>query len=150
MNTNQAVPVVNYLPLEKRVPDFQYRNLLEHIMKEGRVVRPIQGGEAKMVVGAQFHFKMANGFPVINLRDLSGAMFYGALAEHIGFLNGAQTLDELISYGLNPRWWDRWVTEEKCAQFGLPKGDLGTASYGAGWMLSVKPCSSARITRICS
>lgn len=126
-------PVVNYLPLEQRVPDFQIRNLLEHIMREGRIVHPIQGGEARMIVGAQCHFKMANGAPVINLRDISGPMFYGAIAEHIGFLNGAQTLKELVSYGMNPRWWDRWVTKDKCAIFGLPEGDLGTASYGAVW-----------------
>jgi thymidylate synthase len=102
-------------------------------MKEGRVVRPIQGGEARMVTGAQFHFKIINGWPVINLRDLSGPMFYGALSEHIGFLNGAQTLSELVSFGLNPKWWNRWVTKEKCADFGLSEGDLGSASYGAVW-----------------
>ena len=126
-------PVANYLPLEQRVPDFQIRNLLEHIMKEGRIVHPIQGGEARMIVGAQCHFKMANGAPVINLRDISGSMFYGAIAEHISFLNGAQTLEELVSYGMNPHWWDRWVTKKKCADFGLPEGNLGTASYGAVW-----------------
>lgn len=133
MNTPQAVPVVRYLPLEQRAPDFQIRNLFEHIMKEGRIVHPIQGGEARMIVGAQCHFKMANGAPVMNLRDLSGSMFYGAISEHIGFLNGAQTLEELVSYGMNPRWWNRWVTAEKCADFGLPPGDLGPASYGAVW-----------------
>ncbi len=126
-------PVIKYLPLDQRVPDFQYRNLLEKIMREGRIVRPIQGGEAKMIAGAQFHYKMKNGFPVINLREITEGMFRGAIAEHIGFLNGAQTLDELVSFGMNPKWWDRWVTKEKCAIFGLPKGDLGTASYGAVW-----------------
>lgn len=133
MSFSPTVPVVNYLPLEERVPDFQIRNLMEHILREGRIVHPIQGGEARMVVGAQCHFNMTNGAPVMNMRDLSGPLFYGAIAEHVGFLNGAQTLEELISYGLNPRWWDRWVTKEKCADFGLPEGDLGTASYGAVW-----------------
>lgn len=128
-----TVPVVSYLPLEQRVPDFQIRNLFEHIMKEGRIVHPIQGGEARMIVGAQCHFKMANGAPVINLRDLSGPLFYGAISESVGFLNGEQTLEGLVKRGLNPRWWDRWVTKEKCALFGLPEGDLGLASYGAVW-----------------
>lgn len=125
-------PVVNYLPLEQRTPDSQIRDLMEHILHEGRIVHPIQGGEARMIVGAQCHFRMANGAPVMNMRDISN-LFHGAIAEHIGFLNGAQTLEELVSYGLNPRWWDRWVTKEKCADFGLPEGDLGAASYGAAW-----------------
>lgn len=133
MSFSPTVQIVNYLPLEQRVPDFQIRNLFDHIMKEGRTVRPIQGGEARMVVGAQCHFKMANGAPVINLRDLSGPLFYGAISEHIGFLNGEQTLAGLIKRGLNPRWWAPWVTKDKCADFGLPEGDLGPASYGAVW-----------------
>lgn len=132
MSLTNAIPVVNYLPLEQRVPDFQIRNLFEHIMTEGRIVRPIQGGEARMIVGAQCHFKMANGAPVTNLRDLSG-LFRGSISENIGFLNGEQTLEGLVKYGLNPKWWDRWVTPEKCADFGLPPGDLGDASYGAVW-----------------
>lgn len=132
MNQNSAVPVVNYLPLEQRAPDYQIRNLMEHILKEGRIVHPIQGGEARMIVGAQCHFKIANGAPVMNMRDLSG-LFHGAISENIGFLNGAQTLAELVSYGLNSKWWAPWVTKEKCADFGLPQGDLGPASYGALW-----------------
>lgn len=132
MNSINTVPVVNYLPLEQRVPDFQIRNLFEHIMEEGRIVRPIQGGEARMIVGAQCHFKMANGAPVTNLRDLSG-LFRGSISENVGFLNGEQTLDGLVKYGLNPKWWERWVTEKKCADFGLPTGNLGDASYGAVW-----------------
>lgn len=132
MNTSQTVPVVNYLPLEQRVPDFQIRNLMEHILREGRIVRPIQGGEARMIVGAQCHFKIENGAPVTNLRDLSG-LFRGSISENVGFLNGEQTLEGLVKYGLNPKWWDRWVTKEKCADFGLPTGDLGPASYGAVW-----------------
>ncbi len=126
-------PVVRYLSLPERTPDYQYSELLEYILCEGRIVRPIQGGEARMIVGAQCHYNMSNGFPVINLRDLSGPMFYGALGEHIAFLNGAQTLDELVAFGCNKKWWDRWVTAEKCAMFGLHEGDLGSASYGAVW-----------------
>lgn len=132
MKTDSVVPVVKYLPLEQRVPDYQIRNLFEHIMKEGRIVRPIQGGEARMIVGAQCHFKIANGSPVSNLRDLSN-LFRGSISENIGFLNGEQTLGGLVKHGLNPKWWDRWVTKEKCADFGLPEGDLGPASYGAVW-----------------
>jgi len=131
--STDVITIADYLPIEQRTPDYQYRDLMEHIYKEGRTVHPIQGGEAKMIMGAQLRFKMSNGFPVINLRDLSGPMFYGALAEHIGFLHGAHTLEELVAHGCNRRWWDRWVTKEKCADFGLPEGELGLASYGEVW-----------------
>jgi thymidylate synthase len=121
----------NYLPVEQRTPDSQYQDLLSDIMENGRNLRPIQGERAKMVPGAQMRFKMENGFPIINERDLSGNMFNGALAEHIAFLNGARTQEELEAFGC--KWWERWVTEEKCATFGLEPGDLGPGSYGAGW-----------------
>src|SRR3989338_8138748 len=78
-------------------------------------------------------FTMANGFPVITERDLSGNLFRGALAEHIAFLHGARTLEELRHYGVPDRWWGPWVTKEKCALFGLLQEDLGSASYGQVW-----------------
>lgn len=124
---------VTYLPLDKRTIDRQYPNLLQQIMDHGQVVKPIQGGEAKMVVGAQFHYKMENGAPVDTLRDLSGNMFYGTLAEEIGFLNGAETLEELQAFGMPKIFWERWVSKEKCAIFGLKEGHLGPASYGGIW-----------------
>lgn len=124
---------VDYYSREKRVPDRQFPDLLTHIMDHGKVVRPIQGGEAKMTIGAQFHYLMANGFPVDTLRDLSGSMFHGTLAEEIGFLNGAVTLEELKAFGMPTVFWKRWVTAEKCADFGLDVGNLGPASYGGIW-----------------
>lgn len=124
-------PEINYLPVEDRTPDSQYRDLLERILKHGRTVKPIQGDEARMVMGAQLHYPLENGFPVITERDLSGNLFDGAIAEHIAFLNGARTLDELKEFGCN--WWDKWLTEKQCAIFGLEPGDMGDGSYGAAW-----------------
>lgn len=130
---NKETEVVKYLPPEARVADTQYYNLLEHIYRKGKVVHPIHGEPARMITGAQLRFSMENGFPVITERDLSGSLFRGALAEHIAFLHGARTLDELRSHGVPDSFWERWVTEKKCADFGLPPGDLGTASYGEAW-----------------
>ena len=124
---------VEYHPYDQRVIDRQYPNLMINIMDHGKVVRPIQGGEAKMIVGAQFHYLMANGFPIDTLRDLSGNMLMGTLAEETGFLNGAETLEELKSFGMPEVFWKRWVTAEKCAVFGLEPGHLGSASYGPMW-----------------
>jgi len=128
-----VIDVVKYLPPEARTVDTQYRDLLRHIIINGRIVHPIHGEEARMVVGAQMRFPMANGFPVITERDISGPLFQGAIAEHIAFLHGAHTLEELRLFGVNYRWWGPWVTREKCAVFGLPEGELGSASYGEVW-----------------
>ncbi|MEK7541471.1 MAG: thymidylate synthase [Patescibacteria group bacterium] len=118
-------------PYGERAPDAQYHNLLRKIFEEGVEVRPIHGEKARMLVGQQLRYSLANGFPVITERDLSGAMFTGALAEHIAFLNGARTQKELEAFGC--KWWKPWVTKEKCGIFGLPEGDLGDGSYGAAW-----------------
>lgn len=120
-----------YAPTEKRTPDAQYQELLRTIMEDGRKVNPIQDESARMISGYELRYEIKNGFPVIPERDLSGRFFRGALGEHIGFLNGARTHEELKEYGCP--WWERWVTEEKCDIFGLEKGDLGPGSYGAAW-----------------
>jgi len=114
----------------ERTVDTQYRGLLAKIMKDGTVVKPIHGELSKMVLGTQMRFDLNNGFPLLTERDLSKLM-KGALAEHMAFLHGARTQKELEDWGC--KWWDRWVTAEKCAIFGLPPGDLGPGSYGPAW-----------------
>lgn len=120
-----------YKSVDKRTPDSQYQDLLKKILREGREVLPIHGEKAKMLAGAQLRYSMNNGFPLITERDLSGPLFKGALAEHVAFLNGARTQKELEEFGC--KWWNRWVTKERCAIFNLPEGDLGDGSYGAAW-----------------
>jgi thymidylate synthase len=124
---------VRYKPVSQRTPNTQYIDLMRRIRNEGRWVKPIQGDPARMIFGAQIEYDMEEGFPLDTHRDLSGSMFEGAINEHAGFLNGAETLDELKSYGMPEVFWKRWVTEEKCAMWGLSPGHLGTASYGAAW-----------------
>jgi thymidylate synthase len=118
-------------PYAERTIDTQYRDLLQRILTEGREVNPIQGEKTKMVVGHQLRYDMRNGFPLITERDMSGNFMRAALGEHIAFLNGARTQEQLEAFGC--KFWDRWVTPEKCAQFNLPAGDLGDGSYGAAW-----------------
>jgi thymidylate synthase len=118
-------------PYNERIVDTQYRDLLARILKEGRDVNPIQGEKTKMVVGHQMRFDMRNGFPLITERDMSGPFLKAALGEHIAFLNGARTQEQLEAFGC--KFWSRWVTKEKCDIFGLPEGDLGDGSYGAAW-----------------
>lgn len=122
--------MVNYLSTEDRRPDSQYQDLLREVLYHGDTVHPIQGGEAKMLVGKQLRYDMKNGFPLITERDLSG-LVGGALAEHIAFLNGARTQEELEAWGC--KWWKPWLTKEQCEKFGLEQGDMGDGSYGAAW-----------------
>lgn len=122
------IDVVGYH--DEREPDSQYRDVLERIYEDGEEVVPIHGEMAKRLIGPQLRYKMANGFPTITERDFS-KMFNSAIAEHVAFLNGARTQEELEEFGC--KWWDRWVTPEKCAVFGLEPGDLGDGSYGAAW-----------------
>lgn len=123
---------IRYLPEKERKIDTQYYDLLREAYYHGRIVKPIQGGEARMIAGAQHHYRAENGFIMETMRDLSGTL-RGALAEHTGFLNGCETVEELAAFGMPRVWWDRWVTTEKCADFGLPPGNLGSASYGPVW-----------------
>ncbi len=130
-----------YKPFNERTPDSQYQNILRRIMTEGREIIPIHsmlatgkpGAKAKSLIGVQLRYDIRNGFPVIADRDLTKPfnLFRAALAEHIAFLHGARTLEEMKKFGCG--FWKPWVTAEKCADFGLPPGDLGDGSYGAAW-----------------
>lgn len=122
---------VLYAPDKERAPDTQYNNLLARVMHSDREPMVVQGQRAKTIIGHQMRFPMKNGFPIITERDMSGKFFRAALGEHIGFLNGARTHEELKKFGCP--YWHPWVTKEKCAAFGLPTGDLGDGSYGMAW-----------------
>lgn len=118
-------------PVADRTVDRQYHDLLKKILEEGVDVKPIQGEGSRMILGAQMHFDLRNGFPMMTERDLSGRFMVGALGEHFAFLHGARTQEELKAFGC--AWWKKWVTKERCDIFGLPEGDLGPGSYGPAW-----------------
>ena len=131
---------IKYKPFDERTVDVQYHNLLKKIMEQGRKFRPIHARlpenknlehkESLELTGEILQFDMRNGFPLLPVRDLSKS-FKGALGEIIGFMRGAQTMEELKSAGCPNIFWERWVSEEKCKIFGLPPHDLGPGSYGA-------------------
>ncbi len=135
-----------------REPDWQYHELLDRIVRDGRITRSGMDEESKQILGHVMYFDMENGVPLITERDLMSSsrpeniekwqtreqheqpFRYSAkqgLAEIIGFINGARTVEELESYGC--KWWHFWATEEKCAKRGLETGDLGPGSYGAAF-----------------
>lgn len=123
---------MQYVPYRERPQNVEYRRLLRRIVAEGEDVDSQQEARARMVVGHIMRFRLADGFPLITERDLSGgdrSVFRQTLAEMRAFwLVGARTLAQLEAEGCH--FWGPWGTEEKCRKRGLEPGDLGPGSYG--------------------
>jgi thymidylate synthase len=126
--------------MSDRLPDTQYRRLLQDILDRGVRTNTQQETDAITLIGPNpLHFKLADGFPVITERNmapktserLTVTIWQQAVAEIIGFINGARTLEQLESFGCY--WWAPWGTEAKCRKRGLETGDLGPGSYGAAF-----------------
>jgi thymidylate synthase len=115
-----------------RVPNYNYRDCLQNILREGKYTKnPNQKmGRYTLLTLPPMVFKLSNGFPIITERDIS-AFWQTPIAELLAFINGVHTVDELKKWGCG--WWARWGTAEKCAYFGLEPGDLGPGSYGCGF-----------------
>ena len=132
--------IVPMKPLSERTPDEQYKNLLKSILEKGQKTNSQQGVDAVTLIGpAPLHFKLENGFPIINERNMSPkesdrlpvTIWKQAIGEILAFANGARRLEEIESFGCN--WWSPWTTEDKCKKRGLETGDLGPGSYGAAF-----------------
>jgi thymidylate synthase len=129
------------IPYKKdRVPDTQYRNLLKEILDKGVRTNTQLETDAITLIGPNpMHYKIENGFPMITERNMSPktsdrlpvTIWQQAVAEIIGFINGARTQEALEDFGCT--WWSPWVTEAKCKKRGLETGDLGPGSYGAAF-----------------
>jgi thymidylate synthase len=123
-----------------KTPDTQYRRLLKDILDKGVRTNTQQETDAITLIGPNpLHFKLENGFPIITERNMAPkiserlpvTIWQQAIAEIIGFFNGARTLTELEKFGCS--WWAPWGTEAKCRKRGLETGDLGPGSYGAAF-----------------
>lgn len=119
-----------YKPFDERTPDSQYRDVIKHILKDGRFSATRQGPRAKTLMGVQMHFKFENGFPLITDRSI-GNFWHKPIGELCAFINGARTRDQLAEFGCT--WWDAWTSEEKTKKRGLQPGDIGPGSYGAAF-----------------
>jgi thymidylate synthase len=126
--------------MNNTAPEMQYRRVLQDILDHGHQTNTQQETDAiTYIAPAPMRFKLAEGFPVITERNMAPktserlkvTVWQQAIAEIIGFINGARTLEELESYGCY--WWSPWATEAKCRKRGLETGDLGPGSYGAAF-----------------
>ncbi len=137
MNTNNSI--ISYKPYSQRTPDCQYENLLKEILEKGSSKSPIHtslnenkdsGSSVCLELsGRMLNYTLSNGVPITPIRNL-GNSAKGVIGEIVAFINGARTLEELKQYGCPKIFWERWVTKEKCAVWGLEEGDLGPGSYG--------------------
>jgi thymidylate synthase len=114
----------------ERLPDEQYRQILERVLRHGEKVPTRQGPKALTLMQQTMRFDLANGFPMITERSIKG-FWSKAIGELCAFINGATTLDELAEFGCD--WWGPWATEAKTSKRGLPPGSLGPGSYGGAF-----------------
>ena len=121
---------IPYKPYSERIPDRQYANVLRFIRQSPETFlakNPHQdAGRWTNLETPRMVFKFENGFPIITERKIP--FWKTAITEIILFMQGVQTLDEMLASGCN--WWADWVSPEKCANFGLKTGNLGPGSYG--------------------
>jgi len=124
----EFVDVVGYN--ETRIPDEQYKELLDRILTKGKKIGTQLEDSALTIMGHQLRYDLRNGFPLMTERDLSKTA-QPAFAELSAFLNGARTLEELEKFGCG--FWKSFITKEKTDKRGLAEGDLGDGSYGVAY-----------------
>jgi thymidylate synthase len=145
--------IIRYKSVDARKPDSQYENLLRETLNYGNKKTSIHASLSENENSGHKYslelpcrllsYDLTNGVPVSPIRDLGKyKLWQGAIGEIIGFINGARTLEQLMSFGCPESFWKRWVTEEKCARWGLPEGDLGPGSYGP--MLTAMPLANGK------
>ncbi len=140
-----------------RIPDNQYKQLLNTLMINGRLTGSgMDDPSHSYIRGYLINFDLTNGFPMITERDITRAstkevidnyqsnpglrLAAGSLKQCLGeilaFINGARTQSELEVYGCTG-FWKPWTVgpeaERKAKKRGLETGDLGPGSYGAAF-----------------
>jgi len=119
-----------YTPLALRTPDWQYQHHLFNILRHSTLAKSTpQGVGAFTCFGtlSPMVFDLSNGVPLITERKL--ASWKSAVAEIIAFINGARTIDEIESYGVNRAFWSPY----RGKGYGPDGNDMGEGSYGAAF-----------------
>lgn len=113
---------------KKRHAEYQYLDLLQHILEEGEDKGDYKGDiNNRAVFGHQMRFNLQDGFPLLTTKKLH---LRSILYELLWFLQGRTDNQWLNERGVSI--WDEWATKEECAKFGREVGDLGPI-YGAQW-----------------
>lgn len=120
---------IDMRPYDERTIDTQYRDRLRLILEHGELVGETQQGVGAITYMAPppMRFDLSNGIPLITERKIP--FWRSAVGELLAFINGVRTQSGLEEFGC--KWWDKWLTPEKCAKRGLEPGDLGPGGYTA-------------------
>ncbi len=118
-----------YKPLAKRTPDYQYQNILKHIIDEGILAKDTPQGDGALTcfgTTRKMVFDLRNGVPMITERKIGYKM---PIAEILAFIHGERLIDAIEKWGC-PFWNDY---RGRGAEFGMEPNDLGPGSYGAAF-----------------
>jgi thymidylate synthase len=104
-----------------------YLDLLDHILAHGNQREDRTGTGTVGVFGHQMRFDLQAGFPALTTKKLH---LRSIIQELLWFLRGETNVASLQEAGV--RIWNDWATEEQCARFDRPAGELGPI-YGHQW-----------------
>ena len=87
-----------------RHPEYQYLDLLDHIMSKGVMkVSHSTGVKLRSVFGAQMRFDLSRGFPLLTTKKV---FYRGIIHELLWFLSGSTNVSYLTRNGVHI--WDDW------------------------------------------
>jgi len=108
----------------------EYHDLLKHILHWGDGHNDRTGVGTQSAFGCMSEYDMSEGFPLMTTKRLS---FRWIAEELFWFLSGSTNVNHLRARCKRPiKLWDAWATEEQCARFRRPRGELGPI-YGHEW-----------------
>lgn len=84
----------------------QFKNLIEHVLTNGRVKTDRTGVGTTSVFGYQTRFNMADGFPLVTLKKTH---MKSIVHELLWFLRGETNIQSLVQNGVNI--WNEWPYE---------------------------------------
>ena len=104
-----------------------YLDLLTDVLENGADRGDRTGTGVRGVFGRQLRCDLRDGFPLLTTKKVH---LKSIIHELLWFLSGSTDVAPLQAAGVTI--WDEWATEEECARFGRPAGDLGPV-YGHQW-----------------
>ena len=97
-------PAFAKAPSRRRHPEYQYLDLLSHIMKHGvDKISHSTGEHLRSVFGAQMRFDLSKGFPLLTTKKV---FIKGIIHELLWFISGSTNVTYLTRNGVHI--WDDW------------------------------------------
>jgi len=90
----------------KRHPEYQYLELMQRILDEGKTKKTRGIHDVKAVFGEQIRFDLRYGFPLLTTKKMP---FKTLLHELLWFVSGDDTVDYLHDHKI--KYWDGFLHE---------------------------------------